>query len=184
MVKWIVAVVVAGSLMWTVSSYYSAYDYGSNMDNQAKAQYEQMENVQANYALKVQEAVQVPGMKTDDLSRVMREAFEGRYGEDGSKAAFQWIQENYPGQVSDALYSKVQVIIEAGRNQFQNEQKLLIDIKRQYQTVLDNDPLFTMGWWLKTVGFPKKDLAEYKIISSAHAKKSFDTGIDEGLQLR
>lgn len=48
---------------------------------------------------------------------------------------------------------------------------------------LDYDPFFTRGWWLKMVGFPKKDLDQYTIISSSHAKEAFETGVDAGLNL-
>ena len=164
-----------------IGSYITAYNLGNRSEQQLKAEYSNMENVLAQYSLKVKEIAQVPGMKTDDLSRVMREAFTGRYGDGGSKAAFQWIQENYPGQVSDQLYVQIQQVMEAGRNKFENNQTKFIDVKRAYETSLGS---FWTGTWLSIAGYPKIDLDAMKIISSGHAKKAFETGVDEAIQLR
>ena len=109
--------VIGGLLFMT---YVSNFNYGNEAEKVIQAEYLEMENILGQYSLKVSEAVQVPGMKTDDLKSVMKEAMTGRYGANGSQATFQWIQENYPGQVSDELYSKIQIIIEAGRNKFEN----------------------------------------------------------------
>ena len=35
-------------------------------------------------------------MYADDVARVTREAIEGRYGDKGSQATFQWLQEQNP----------------------------------------------------------------------------------------
>lgn len=162
-------------------SYVSNYNYGNSAEKTIQAEYKNMENILAQYSLKVKEAAQVPGMKTDDLVRVTKEAMSGRYGENGSQAAFQWIKENYPGQVSDELYTQIQQIMEAGRNKFENAQTHFIDTKRQYETNLG---YLWKGMWLRIAGYPKINLDDYKIISSGHAKKAFETGVDEAIQLR
>lgn len=188
-------IAIAGVLVvlvgWIISSYYGAYNYGADTETAIPAEYNNMENILAQYSLKVSEAVQVPGMKTDDLKAVMKDAMTGRYGADGSKATFQWIQENYPGQVSDALYSKIQVIIEAGRNKFENAQTKFIDTKRVYVATLKKNLFLSRGWWLKqggypmiNIGFPNGTADDYQIISSKHAQESFETGVDKGLKLR
>ena len=140
-----------------------------------------MENILAQGALKVQEVAQVPGMMTDDLARVSREAMAGRYGTQGSQAVFQWIQENYPGQLSPSLYIQIQQVIEAFRDKFTNAQTKFIDVKRSYETNLG---YLWKGFWLKIAGYPKIDLEKFQIISSDSAKKAFETGIDEPLKLR
>lgn len=164
-----------------VGSYVSNYNYGNAAEKTIAAEYENMENILAQYSLKVKEAAQVPGMKTEDLQAVMRDAMTGRYGENGSQAAFQWIQENYPGQVTDGLYVQIQQIMEAGRNKFENAQTKFIDTKRAYETNLG---YLWKGMWLRIAGYPKINLDDYKIISSGHAKKAFETGVDEAIQLR
>ena len=105
----------------------------------------------------------------------------GRYGKEGSKAVFQWIQENYPGQISDVLYVQIQQIIEAGRDKFGNAQTEFIDTKRVYETNLG---YFWKGFWLDVAGYPKIDLSKYVIISSGHAQKAFKDKIEEEIKLR
>ncbi len=173
-----ILVVLAGVV---VGSYVSNYNYGNQAEQGIKAQYSNMENILAQYSLKVAEAAQVPGMKADDLAKVTRDAMTGRYGKDGSKATFQWIKENYPGQVTDALYVKIQQIIEAGRDKFENSQTKFIDTKRVYETNLG---YLWKGFWLRVAGYPKIKLDDYKIISSDHAQESFKTGVDKGMKLR
>lgn len=162
-------------------SYVSAYNYGNKAENQIKAEYEDMENILAQYSLKVTEAAQVPVMAKDDLKEVMAAAFTGRYGADGSKAVFQMINEQYPGQVDPGLYRNIQQIIEAGRNKFENAQTRFIDIKRDYTTNLGS---LWRGFWMQAAGYPKIDLSKYVIISSNHAKDAFETKVDKGIKLR
>lgn len=164
-----------------VVSYISNYNYGNRAEEGLVAEYTNMENILATYSLKVKEVAQVPGMKTEDLERVTREAMSGRYGEDGSKAVFQWINENYPGQVTDELYVQIQQVMEAGRNEFKNAQTKFIDSKRAYRTNLG---YFWKGLWLRIAGYPKIDLEGFKIISSGHAQKAFETGVDEPIEIR
>ena len=164
-----------------VGSYVSNYNYGNQAEKTIDAQYKNMENILAQYSLKVTEAAQVPTIKTDDLAKITKEAMTGRYGKDGSKAVFQWIQENYPGQISDGLYVQIQQMIEAGRNKFENSQTKFIDTKRAYETDLG---YLWKGFWLRVAGYPKIDLAKYVIISSEHAQDAFKNGVDKGIKLR
>ncbi len=184
----IIGLCVAGVFVLTIvagiGNYYSAYGYGAEQDNLVKSKYENLENVLAQGTTKVKELAQVPGMKTDDLKDVMKGAMEGRYGENGSQAVFQWIQEAYPGQVSDELYAGISRAIEATRNEFKTAQTAFIGVKQRYQTNIDKDALFMKGWWLNIAGYPKINLEDYKTVSSTHAKKAFDTGVDDGVQLR
>lgn len=173
--------VIATFALVAVISYISNYNYGNRAEKALVAEYENMENILGQYSLKVKEAAQVPGMKTEDLEKVMRGAMTGRYGAEGSKAVFQWIQENYPGQVSDTLYVQIQQIIEAGRNKFENAQTKFIDTKRVYETNLG---YLWKGFWLNAAGYPKIDLAKFKIISSEHAQEAFKTGVDKGVKMR
>jgi len=164
-----------------VGSYISNYNYGNRAEQVIKAEYSNMENILAQYSLKVAEVGQVPGMMRDDLAKVTKDAMSGRYGDNGSQATFQWIKENYPGQVDASLYTKIQQVMEAGRNKFENAQTKFIDTKRAYETNLG---YLWKGMWLRIAGYPKINLDDYKIISSGHAKKAFETGVDEAIQLR
>lgn len=163
-----------------IGSYVTNYNYGNRAEQVIKAQYNDMENILAQYSLKVTESVQLPKMKKKDFQEVVETSMRARYGENGSQAAFQWLQENYPGQITDDLYLNVQRTIEAGRNKFENSQTKFIDTKRVYETNLG---YLWKGMWLRIAGYPKIDLDEYSIISSDHAKDAFETKVDKGLKL-
>lgn len=163
-----------------VSSYISAFNYGSRAENAVKAQYSDMENILGQYSLKVSEAAQIPAMYRDDVQKVFSSAISGRYGAGGSKAVFQFLKEQNPS-LDVSVYRKIQELVESGRNEFQNAQTKFIDTKRGYETNLG---YFWMGTWLRISGYPKINLADYKIISSDHAQESFKTGIDKGIKIR
>lgn len=147
-----------------------------------KVKYEHANNVQilASYGTKVVEAAQVPGMARDDILKVAEAAFRGRYGAEGSKAVFQAITEQNP-TVDPALYTKLQQIIEAGRNEFQASQTRLLDVKRSYETALGS---FPQGFIMKALGYPKVPLDKYNVVTSDRAEKAFETGREAPIQLR
>lgn len=165
-----------------------ANNSANQMEKSIVAKRDDVDQVLANYGQKLQEAAQVPDMATDDLERVMKAAFEGRYGENGSQAAFQWIQENYPGQVDPGLYRQIQQIVESGRNDFVAAQRGLIDEKRVYLTSLDTIP---GGWLKRMMGYPTINVGykggkdDFKVIITNRAAKARETGREDApIQIR
>lgn len=165
----------------------SAIGLGISANNQAvgfetgiKAQYEQCQNNLSQYSNKVAEAAQVPTMYKSDFKEVVSASMQGRYGQNGSQAAFQWLKEHNIA-FDSTLYVQLQRMIEAGRNAFEIEQKTLIDKKRQYEATLGTVPTGTI---MKLVGFPKIDLAKYDIVKSGYSNKAFETKQEDGLKLR
>lgn len=163
-----------------VVSYVSNANYGNRAEKQITAAWENNENILAQYSLKIAEMAQVPDMQRDDLKEVYRAALEGRYGADGSKAVFQWLQEQNP-QLNAEVYTRLQQTMEAGRNEFRVAQTELIDLKRGYETNLG---YIWKGFWLRLAGYPKIDLSKYKAITSEYAQEAFETGVDKGIDLR
>lgn len=161
-------------------SYVSANNYGVTIEAQLKAKRDDNRNVLAQYGQKIAEMVQVPEMMKNDLKEVVTAAIEGRYGEGGSKATMQWIQEQNP-QLDSAVYLRIQQAIEAGRDEFKQSQTGMLDIKRSYETSLG---YFWKGTWLRIAGFPKLNLDEYKIVSTTRADNAFETGKEEPIKLR
>lgn len=162
-------------------SFVTNYNYGNRAERTIEAEYTDMENILSNYTLKVTEAAQVPEIYKDDVKEIMSEIMSGRYGDEGSKAMFQWIQEKNPS-VDVAVYTKLQNIIEAGRDKFENAQTKFIDTKRTYETNLG---YLYKGFWLKMAGYPTLDLdGDYAIISNAATRETFETKIDKGVDLR
>lgn len=163
-----------------IVAYVSNYNYGNRAEQTIKAEYTNMENILAQYSLQIGEAAQIPNMQADDLQRIFTNTLDARYGSDGSQAAFQWIQEQNPN-LDQSTYLKIQQLIEAGRNRFENAQTKFIDTKRVYETNLG---YLWKGFWLRTAGYPTLNLADYAIISSSHAQQAFETKVDTPIQLR
>jgi hypothetical protein len=177
MKKWIIVVIaIAGFIGLVVAacfaSYVSAFNYGNQMEQSLAASQTDNRNIFAQYGQKVAEVAQVPAMYRDDLEKVVTAAIEGRYGEGGSRAAFQWIQEQNP-TIDASLYKSIQQVIEAGRSNFENGQRRMIDLRRQYQTKLGS---FWFGLWLRIAGYPKVDLAKFDIVSTDKANAVFEAG--------
>lgn len=177
----VVAAVIAAIIGIAVISYISAYNFGNRMEKELVAVRDNNRNILAQYGQKVQEVAQVPGMARDDLVKVVTAAVEGRYGTDGSKATWQWIQEQNP-TLDSKMYTQIQQVIEAGRNEFQQNQTRMIDVRRTYETSLG---YFWQGMWLRLAGYPKINLAEFKPVSTARADEAFEKGREDApLKLR
>ena len=139
------------------------------------------ENIYASYGQKIMELAQVPKIYAEDVERVTKSAIQARYGEEGSKATFQWLKEQNP-QLDPTLYAKISNAIEAGRDEFKNAQTQMLDIKRSYETSLGN---VWSGFWLSLAGYPKINLDDYKIVSTDRSADAFRTKKETGpLQLR
>lgn len=155
----------------------SAMSYRSEcvkMEASIKAQHTQNKNVYDNNWKKFREMAQIPEMYTNDLKKLYDGALQSRYGAEGSKAVFQFIQEHNP-QLDSAVYTKLQAAIEAGRNEFSASQATLIDKKREYETLLNgNQALFVNVWF----GFPRIDLDQYGIVTSEKTEEVFKSGKD------
>jgi hypothetical protein len=171
---------IASVAVVVIASYVSAANLGNRLEKQLDAQYVQNQNVLGQYTLKIQEAVQVPSMYKEDLKEVLKAAMEGRYGADGSKAVFNWIKENNLS-FDSSMYTKMQQLIEAGRNEFSNEQKRMIDVKRTYETELGT--VWT-GFWMKLAGYPKLDLSKYKPVVAGDTAEVFKRGTQDPIKLR
>ena len=105
-----VVLVLLALIVPSVFGYISAYNLGNRTENQLSAILENNENIYANGTQKVIEIAQVPQMYAEQVSKVTKEAIQGRYGQEGSKAVFQMLQEQNP-QLDPAMFSKIQVVI-------------------------------------------------------------------------
>jgi len=166
-------VTVAG-VFW--STYNSAVDNEENI----VAQYDSTKNALSNATTRIMEAAQVNDMYRDDLLEIVQATFSGRYGEDGSQASWQWLQEQNP-QLDSGLYRDLQAIIAAGRKEFQTSQDRLIELRRVYIKQTRTLPTSLV---LQIMGFPKIDLNKYNIIIEGGVQDRFDNGQDEILNIR
>lgn len=164
-----------------VTSYISANNYGAKMESTIEAQWKNNKNILSQYEQKILEASQVPAMYKDDMKEVVESAMTGRYGKDGSKAVFQWIQERMPNYDS-TLYSKITDLIKAGRKDFEVGQTKFLDLMAQYEM---QQNFAWRGMWLRIAGWPKKDMSKFKIVTTARTEDAFETGTEKApLKLR
>ena len=150
------------------------------MEAGIKAQYDQNRNNYDNMWKKFKEATQTTTMYTEDLKKVYDSAIQGRYGKNGSKAMFQWLKENNPN-FDSSMYKNLQVMIEGGRNSFEENQKMLVDKKRQYEVVVQSFPTIVVA---RTLGFPKIDLNKFDIVTSDTTEETFKTKKADEIKLR
>jgi hypothetical protein len=114
------------------------------------------------------------------MPRVWKNVMTGRYGNNGSRAMFNWIQEHNPN-LDASIYKKIQELVESGRNSFEQDQKMLLDKKREYQNYLETFPNNLLAGALR---FPRLDMSKYDIVTSERTEKAFETKKDEPIKLR
>jgi hypothetical protein len=149
----------------------TSYNTAVQMETSIVAQYDQNRNNYAKMFNSLKEVAQVPDLYIEGLKTVYDSAIQGRYGKDGAKAMFTWIQEQNP-QVDSHLYVKIQSLIEANRNDFESNQKSLIDKKQIYAVYLKQMP---RGFILSVMGFPKIDLNHFAIVTSEDTETAFES---------
>lgn len=172
-----VVLVLGGGI---ATSYFSAWSNGNRQEQQLKASYADLKNQLAQYGNKLAETAQVPDMYRDDVIAVATAAIEGRYGENGSRAVFQMLQEQNP-QIDSALYVQIQQVIESGRTDFAIAQTKFLDVRRVYETSLGSP---WTGTWMRIAGYPTITLADYDIVTSVRAEDAFKTKTEEPIKLR
>lgn len=161
------------------ATYVKYHNVGVQYEQKLEATWQENKVVLNTYTTKVQEVAQVPTMYKNDLQDIVEATFQGRYGQDGSKAMFQWIQEKNMN-LDPQLYRQIQQVMESGRNDFQTSQKVLVDVKRSYQTQLD---MFWSGMWLGFAGYPKVEMDKYKIVVLKDVDSKFNSGEDSVIKL-
>jgi hypothetical protein len=164
----VVALVMLATLAGVVVGYYNT---AVQMETTVTAQYDQNQNNYAKMFNSLKESAQVPDMYIDGLKKVYDSAIQGRYGSHGAEAVFSWIQEQNPN-VDSAVFTKLQTLIEANRNDFEANQKSLIDKKRIYVAYSKQ---FPQNIVLSAFGFPRIDLEKYGIVTSQETQDAFTT---------
>jgi len=171
---------VLGIVFLFVALYFSAANYGVKTEAELEAVWVNNQNILGQYTLKIQEIASIPEMYKNDLKEVLTSALSARYGQEGSQAGMQWIKE-HAVNFDSTMYTKIQQTIEAGRNEFQNAQTRLVDVKRVYVTELGTVP---RAWFLSMAGYPKVDLSKYKPVVAAGTSAAFESGVQAPIKMR
>lgn len=145
-------------------------------DNVRKANYDKMFKVVAQTA-------EIPDHFMEQAKVAFKEIYtplmEGRYSNDRGGALMSWISEHNPKFDLNSfgkLYERLQVTIEANREQFFVEQKKLIDIKRDYDVYINQKPVK----WFVNDGLKPLEL---KLITSTKTEKVFKSGVEDDINL-
>ena len=138
-------------------------------ESSIKAQYTQNQNNYDNYFKKLKEVAQVPSRYIVDLKSVYDSLMQGRRGSENE--LFRMIKEANPN-VDSSLYRQIQQVIESGRNDFESNQKSLIDKKRVYEVYIGQQPNKMIAGFF---GYPTIDLNKYDIVTSDVTQEAFKT---------
>ena len=192
----IVAVIAAVFLFGSCAVGFSWYGDAVDLETATTAQYRSNQNEYDSFWKSVTEVAQVPSKYKDDFKDVLIGDTTAKYGANGSQAAVQWFTDR-DVKLDPALYSRVQTVIEAGRNSFKRGQNDLLDRQRRYSSHLRAVTGKLLGGFL---GFPS-DLAgdlrppkdidgdgkytalDYDIVTSGKTKAAFATGEDEAVDV-
>jgi hypothetical protein len=175
----------------------SFHDESVELEESVSAQWRQNQNNYDKFWKSITEMVQIPEQYKDDFKDVLVGNTEARYGKGGSDAQWQWIQE-HAVEYDSSMYRQIMTAIEAGREDFEDNQKKLIDKQRRYKTHLHSA---TGKFWRKWMDFPNEvtgsgappedadgdgflTVLDYPIVTSKKTKKAFAEGEDEALDLR
>jgi hypothetical protein len=165
-------VLVFGLIYFSMSiSYKNQY---VEIHNQLLAQEKSCKAVYDNMWKVISQKAQVSEKYKDAFKEIYPQLIEGRYGNEKGGSLMKFIVESNPS-FDISLYKDLSQSIEAERNRFTNEQKMLIDIKREEDNLLQR-PI--SGFFLSD-----KKPYEIKVITSSKTEKVFDSGKDDDVKV-
>jgi hypothetical protein len=161
--------------------YVSVHDDAVQWENALVKHNKDRENVLSSVTLTIQQTAGVSAKYANDLKDIVKGTYEGRYGNNGSQAAVQFIQErNVNFDTKMAL--KVQDVIEGGNKEFQIYQTRMLEICNAYENVIGSA---IRGSLLKYMGYPKIDVADTcKVISDQDTKDAFKSGVRKPIEFK
>lgn len=178
--KLAIGFLIIGTLVTGIGalSLQGTYNTLVTMEENIKAQYKQNKNTYDNMWKTFKESAQVTDMYANDTQKLFAQVIEGRKGSD--QELFRMISEQNP-TLDASIYKQLQAAIEGGRATFSENQKMLIDKRRQYENELRLFPTNVIAGFM---GFPKIKLEEFDILTSGRTEDAFASGKDEEVKLR
>lgn len=160
-----------------VMAYIGAANKGNQMENSIDELRQNSASNLSNLTMVVTEMAQVPEMATDHLKQIIEAQMSGRYGQDGSKAVFQFLKEQNL-QVDQRMYLNIQAAMSGGRKEFEITQNRLMSTCRAYKNEVGN---VWSGFWLRLAGYPKANLA---VVCRAVTDSKTDAAFESGQQTK
>lgn len=173
-------VIAVGLVSIPACSYISANNYAVRTENNIKTEENNNQLVLTRMSNTVMDNAKVPEMMKDDLLEVVKAGIEGRYANDKNLLA-KSVTEAYPGTISPDLYTRLMNSVEAGRLDFEQAQRTLIEKVNLYRQETE-----VIGWrsfWISMTNHPQINFDDYKPIISDYTNDAFTTKRDNGLPL-
>lgn len=181
-------VVVMGAFGW--------YNDAVSLEESVKVQYSDNKNEYDAFWKKVKEVAQVPDKYKNDFKEVLVSETTAKFGDGGSKATFQWFKDRNIN-FDSAVYTKVQNVIESGREDFKRSQSLLLDKQRKYRTHLSKvrgkffSGIFDMPNPVAGELAPPRDIdgdgfltvLDYPIVTSKRTETAFANSEDDAVDV-
>ena len=142
----------------------------------ATAQEENITAVHDKMWKTIQQSAGVAKEYASQFDSIYTHIMEGRYSGQGQAdgSLMRWIQESNPAFTSE-LYSELQVQIEALRDEFADNQKLMLDIIREHETLCEQFP--------SRFFISNKTPIVYEVISSTQTQDVLVTRRDDNIEL-
>jgi hypothetical protein len=126
----------------------------------------------------ISQVAQVPAKYKEDFQGVYQAYMEGRNsGNTGDGEILSFLTEAVPQYDAQALYAKVQVVVESKREAWTMRQKELRDLKREHDVLLRTFPGLVYN-----VIIGHDELVAI-VITSDRTEKTFETGTDNNVEL-
>ena len=167
--------VVVLIIILSISTILSVRGNMVELEEQFKAQYSSNQSNYDSMWKIFKESAQVTDKQAEDFKDVYTSIISGRY-ENGAGELMQMIQEDNP-QMNTDLYTELQRQIEAGRKTFDNNQKKLIDVSREYNTYVRKHFIVAAILNKETIN------ADDYVVTSERTDDAFKNGKDEEVKL-
>lgn len=204
----LIGAVVVAALIMAIAGVYGYVDAernaGIGMETQLNAQYLDNQNELSAYISSVYEQIGVAKLKSEKMNQILTDAVKGRYeGENGKMGYgkgtpfFSAIVEAYPN-LDLTIFDKIATFVAAGREAYKNKQTKLLDQLRAYDRWRQEGLIHSQV--VRVIGFPSdalearvgttvyrgKEAREkmYLIVLASDAKKAYETGTMEPLQIK
>jgi hypothetical protein len=166
-----IGLLIVGTLF--AATYFSYSNQEVRLVNQLKAE---QKNSQVTFDTTwkiIQQSFGVAESYKDGFKEVYTSIMEARY--EGKNPLFNFVTESTGANFDPSVYATVQRQIESQRINFQNQQRKLIDLKREHDNLLTVFPssLFVGG----------RPEFEIQIVTSSKTEKAFSTGREDDISM-
>lgn len=159
---------VAGVVVMNI---YNAMKLGNEKENRIVAIQDNNKNIYANGTNEIMTIAKVPKMYAKDLKEIVTAEIQGKYGDKGSQATIQFLQDRQI-PLTPELYKEIPLSIRNFHAKFESAQTTQIEEIREYKTWL-GEPI--RGMFLGFAGYPKIRLEDFKPVTSDLTEEVYES---------